>query len=289
MLDKTIRQFLNYCTTANFSAKSLKTLRCRLSEFKDFIHQKDIDSIPRISYSLLLEFVADYKNPSVHIKKARVWTLHQFCHFLTAHKIMDNNIALQIPYPKVGKTVPKYLTIEEFNQLLAHFAKNADTFTGLRNLLITMLLGFLGLRLSSILNLNIEDVNLESSLLWIRDKGGIIRALCLPQVLCTLLAPYLEMHTLNQSPLFLSKRHRRISERTMQDIFKKAMAELGLEKHLHAHLFRHTAATHLNKVAGGVITQYVLGHARRKSTELYTHLNPDKYAKYMKKHPYHNL
>ena len=152
-----------------------------------------------------------------------------------------------------------------------------------------MLLGFLGLRLQSVLSLDIDDVDLESSLVWIREKGGISREMFMPQILCAFLGQYLEMLNRNQCPLFLSKRNKRISERTLQDIFKKAMDELGIEKHLHAHLFRHTAATHLNKVAGAEITQHVLGHARRRSTEVYTHLNPDQYAGYMKKHPYHNL
>jgi len=75
----------------------------------------------------------------------------------------------------------------------------------------------------------------------------------------------------------------------LQDIFRSAANDLGIEKKLHAHIFRHTAATHLNKVAGVDITQHVLGHSQRKNTEKYTHLNPDEYAQYMRKHPFMNL
>ena len=289
MLLNYIYQFLDYCKISNFKEKSLETMSCRLGEFNDFVTQKQIDSIPQIDYSHLLEFVADYKNPSVHVKKPRVWALHRFFHFLKANKIIDKNIALKIPYPKVGKTVPKYLTSEEFNKVLKHFAKNADTLMGLRSLIVIMILGFLGLRLQSVLRLNIEDVDLQSNLIWIREKGGIFREMFMPQVLYTFMSNYLEILNLKQGPLFLSKRKKRISERTLQDIFKTAMDQLGIEKHLHAHLFRHTAATHLNKVAGPEITQYVLGHARMANTEVYTHLNPDLYAEYMKRHPYHNL
>ena len=88
---------------------------------------------------------------------------------------------------------------------------------------------------------------------------------------------------------FHGKRNKRISERTLQDIFQSAAAQLGIDKHLHAHLFRHTAATHLNRVAGIDITQYVLGHTQRENTLKYTHLNPDEYAVYMRKHPFMNL
>ncbi len=84
----------------------------------------------------------------------------------------------------------------------------------------------------------------------------------------------------------ISKRKKRISPRTLQDIFRTAADQLGIDKKLHARLFRHTAATHLNKVAGIEITQHVLGHSRRANTLIYTHLNPDQYAAYMKKHPF---
>ena len=127
-----ITGFLKYCKTADFSGKSLETLTYRLCEFNDFVNQKQIDSIPQINYSHLLEFVADYKNPSLHVKKPRVWALHQFFHFLKANKIIEKNLALKIPYPKISKKVPNYLTIEEFEMVLEHFVQKADTLMGLK-------------------------------------------------------------------------------------------------------------------------------------------------------------
>jgi len=113
--------------------------------------------------------------------------------------------------------------------------------------------------------------------------------LIVPRILCIVLSQYLELHDKKQGPLFLSIRKKRISQRTLQDIFRQAADRLGIKKHLHAHLFRHTAATHLNRVAGPEITQHVLGHMWRKNTEKYTHLNPDQYAVYMKRHPFMSM
>lgn len=289
MLRNYISQFLKYCQTVGFKDKSVETLSFRVAEFNKFINQKQISAIRQVRYTHLIQFIADYNKPSVHVKKARIWVLRQFFHFLKANKIICKNIALDIPYPKVTKTIPLFLTIDEFNKILAYFAKNADSLTGLRNLIIIMLLGFLGLRLSSVLRLNIKDVNLKDGLISIHEKGSIVRSLCLPKIVCLLLANYQKMLKLSHGPLFLSTRKKRISERTMQDIFKSAMDELIIDKHLHAHLFRHTAATYLNKVSDPEVTQYVLGHARKINTEVYTHLNPDLYAVYLRKHPYQNL
>jgi integrase/recombinase XerC len=289
MLHSYIEQFLRYCQVANSSSKSIEALTLRLKQFKQFCQALSIESISDISYHHVLSFVADYGAPSVHVKKNRVWALRHFYHFLKLNKIVDDNIAGDIPYPKVERKVPKYLTAAELNHILDYFARQAETTTGLRNLIIIMLFGFLGLRLQAVLKLNVEDVELKSRLIWLRDKGGIKRHLPLPDILYKALAAYLATPGLAGGPLFLSKRNKRLAGRTVQDRFRTAMHELGIGKHLHAHLFRHTAATHINKVAGPDITQHVLGHASQQHTRQYTHLNPDVYAVYMKKHPYMNL
>jgi len=289
MLEAEMKHFLKYCKVSDFSKKSIESLTTRLNEFKEYLETTTITSVKDILYQHLREYVAEFKTPSVHIKKGRVWTLHQFFHFLTLNGWVSENIALDIPYPKIEKTIPHLLTIDEYNRILQYFFKKAIDFVGLRNLVIIMMLGLLGLRLGSILSLNIEDIDLEIGLLRVTDKGGKERTLIMPRALCIVISQYLKLHDKARGPLFLSKRRKRISLRTLQIIFKQSADELGIEKHLHAHLFRHTAATHLNRVAGPVITQHVLGHMWRKNTDKYTHLNPEQYALYMKRHPFMSM
>ncbi len=289
MLQDYIEQFLHYCQVSNFTAKSIEAFTARLRQFDRYCQTLAADSIAELNYQHLLAFVADFEAPSDHVKKNRVWALHQFYHFLKLNHIIDENIAAYIPYPKIWRKVPQYLIPTEFNQLLEHFASRANSPHGLRNLIVIMLFGFLGLRLGALLKLNVEDVDLNFGLLHIREKGDVQRLLPLPDILCRTLTGYLETRGHPRGPLLLSKRGKRISERTVQDFLRTAMAKLGMDKHLHAHLFRHTAATCLNKVAGPDITQHVLGHAARSNTRHYIHLNPDVYAVYMKKHPYMNL
>ena len=289
MLKTEIDHFLTYCKVSDFSGKSIETFTIRLNEFNELLKTTTAASIKEISYKHLRRFIADFKTPSVHIKKARVWSLRQFFHFLKLNGLVRENIALDIPYPKIEKTVPHFLTIDEYNRILQYFLKKARDFFGLRNLVIIMMLGLLGLRLGSLLSLNIDDVDIETGLVCFKDKGKKERTLVMPEILCIVFSKYLQLHERKLGPLFLSKRKKRISLRTLQIIFKQSADELGIEKHLHAHLFRHTAATHLNRVAGPVITQHVLGHSYRKNTEKYTHLNPDQYALYMKRHPFMSM
>jgi len=289
MLRNYILSFLHDCQLHEYAERSIEALAGRLKEFNQFVQSLGVNHISSVTYEHLLAFVADYGGPpSLDVKKNRVWMLHLFYHFLKVNKIITDNPASFIPYPKIGRKVPVYLTIEELNRLLNHFARQAHTTIGLRNLIIIMLLGFLGLRLSAVIKLNIEDLDLKSSRIWICEKGRLKRNLCIPQALCAALHNYLSILDRHEGPLLVSKQNQRISNRTVQDLLKKTMDQLGMEKPLHAHLFRHTAATHLNKVASPDIVQHVLGHAKRYNTERYTHLNPDIYAVYMNKHPYMN-
>ena len=152
-----------------------------------------------------------------------------------------------------------------------------------------MMMGLLGLRTSTIVRINIEHLDLKNNTIWIQEKGtNTKRPLPIPDILGYCLFQYIKFHSQKQGALFLSQRNKRISDRSLQLLFKDAAERLEIDKKLHPHLFRHTAATHLNKIAGTSITQFVLGHARRANTEKYAHLNPDVYATYMKRHPYMN-
>ena len=286
MLEIKIEHFLDYCKVSNFATRSIQSLRLRLNEFNRFIDKASVESVQGISYRLLKEFITQYRGPSIHVKKARIWSLRQFFHFLKLNGWIKTNIASDFPYPKIEKTIPHFLTIEEYNRLLNFFYCKASDASGFRNLVMIMMLGLLGLRLSSIISLNIEDVDIETGLLQITEKGGKQRSLIMPEILCFILDQYFVFLDQKQGPLFLSIREKRISPRTLQDFFQRAADSLDIDKHLHAHLFRHTAATHLNKVSDPEITRHVLGHMRSNSTRKYTHLNPDQYAVYMQIHPY---
>jgi site-specific recombinase XerD len=294
MLEENVSQFLNYCNNSDFSDRSLETLTFRLKEFNLFLSicPEQVTSVKQINYQHLAEFVADYNNPPVSVKKARVWTLHQFFHFLKLTQQIDNNIALQLPYPKIGKNVPQFLTVEEFNRILLHFTQQATDLIGMRNLVLISLLGFLGLRTATIVALEIQDIDLADSCIWIQEKGiksQAKRKMPLPQVLCLLLQQYLKLIERKKGPLFLSKRKKRLARRSLQNLYRNSADKVGINKRLHPHLFRHTAATHLNQVAGTQITQFVLGHQRKYNTKQYAHLNPDIYATHMKNHPYMNM
>ncbi len=222
MLHRQINQFLDYCGLADFSPRSIQTLTARLYEFEIFLKLQRILSIKKVRYRHLVDFAADYGSPSSHITKSRVWALRQFYHFLTLHSIVTENIATGLPYPKIEKTVPLFLTKKEYIRLIRHFTDQASTLFGLRNLVIIMLLGTLGLRTRTLTALNVEDIDLTCGLLWLREKGRRQRSMLLPHCLCKIIQNYLHLQHHKKGPLLISKRKKRISPRTLQDIFRTA-------------------------------------------------------------------
>jgi len=288
MLQSNVTNFFRYCKIYHFSDSALEAFSTRLKEFDAFLTEHRIESIDQISYQHLIEFVAS-GNPSNHVKKVRVWTMRQFFHYLKFKKIIQRNIAKKLPYPKIEKSEPKFLSLEELKVILTFFLHQADSLFGLRNLVMIMMLSFLGIRLSALRNLNLSDVHLDESILWIREKGYVRRPVPLPQILCIFLYRYLKKLDKNSGPLFLSKRRKRISRRAVQYVFDLAEKNITIDKHLHCHLFRHTAATQLNQTSGVDVTQFVMGHRSRRTTERYIHLDSERYAEYMRRHPYHSF
>lgn len=283
MLSTTLSDFLVYCKTYNFSVRSQEVFASVLNKFAEHLTSIHIDSIQEITYTQLLSFIIA-GNPSVHTKKQRVWTLHQFFHYLELQKIIKKNIAMKLPYPKIDKKEPDFLSVKELKIIINYFISAADSDNGIRNLIIVLFLIFLGLRISVIVGINIQDINLKSSSMLIRDKGNRVRITPLPQVLCYFLYPYIKSLDRDLGPLFISVRNKQLSYRMVQHVFSKASHYLGI--HIYSHIFRHTAATQLNQVAGLEVTKQILGHRRLDSTKQYVHLNPDVFAEYMRRHPY---
>jgi site-specific recombinase XerD len=93
MLKMRITDFAAHCKVTDFAPKSTQSLRASLQDFSTFIDEQQIDSIQQIGYGHLSGFVADFNAPSIHKKKARVWCLHQFFHFLTLTGHIKENIA----------------------------------------------------------------------------------------------------------------------------------------------------------------------------------------------------
>jgi len=103
MLRKYITDFLAYCKVTDFSNSSIKSLHASLKDFATYVDKQQIGTIKGIGYGHLSCFVSDFKEPSIHKKKSRVWSMHQFFHFLVLTGHIKENMALACRIPRLKR------------------------------------------------------------------------------------------------------------------------------------------------------------------------------------------
>lgn len=193
--------------------------------------------------------------------------------------ILKNDPTVNLELPSLKKSLPKYLTLEESQELLENAANNK--FNSLRDYCMITLFLNCGMRLSELVGINISDINFKERKIKLLGKGNKERMIYLNDACIQSLQDYIESREnsiLEPDALFLSKKGRRISRRRVEQIVEETLQATGLSgKGISVHKLRHTAATLMYQY-GNVDTltlKEILGHKSIATTEIYTHLSND--------------
>ncbi|WP_455582885.1 tyrosine recombinase XerC [Dysosmobacter sp.] len=218
------------------------------------------------------------RNPEYGLTPAsrarKIATIRSFYNYLTnkMHLLRENPVK-DIDSPKLKKTLPKYLTLDESVQLLGSVdGKNQE-----RDYCILTLFLNCGLRISELVGLNLNDI--QEDALRVLGKGNKVRIIYLNDACQTALTQYLAVrrpiHGRDENALFLSSQNERISRSTVHAMVKKRLVEAGLDSTQYSsHKLRHTAATLMLQNGVDVrAVQEVLGHDHLNTTEIYTHID----------------
>ena len=204
-------------------------------------------------------------------------SLRVFFRYLTTKaKLLDENPVQELETPKLKKTLPKHLSIDESLRLL----DGVDGPNRIRDYCILTLFLNCGLRVSELVGANKGDIS--ENTLRVTGKGNKERIVYLNQACLDALADYLEVRKnlpipKSEQALFISRNHKRISVSTVQWLVKKHITEAGLDADKYSvHKLRHTAATLMYQNGVDVRTlQSVLGHESLNTTRIYTHVSDD--------------
>lgn len=219
-----------------------------------------------------------------------------FCNKM--HKL-EVNPASDIEAPKKKKSLPKHLTVDESVALLEAVGGDADSANRKRDFCIITLFLNCGMRLSELCGINLGDIDREFRSMRVTGKGNKERIIYLNDACRDAIRDYLpvrmtqiERGTSEQKALFISRIGKRISNKTVQWIVKKYLAEAGLEfKGYSTHKLRHTAAT-LMYQSGDVdirVLKDILGHEQLTTTQIYTHVSDKGMEAAMNKNPLHSV
>ncbi len=204
----------------------------------------------------------------------KIATLRSFFNYLTqkAHLLEDNPVK-ELDSPKLKKTLPRYLTLDESLGLL----ENVDGANRERDYCILTLFLNCGLRISELIGLNLSDI--QGDALRVLGKGNKVRIVYLNDACKAALERYLAVRRpiggRDRDALFLSTRDQRISRSNVHALVKKHLTQAGLDSAQYsAHKLRHTAATLMLQNGVDVkAVQEVLGHEHLNTTEIYTHID----------------
>lgn len=184
------------------------------------------------------------------------------------------NIGAKLKKPKVPKHYPYILDDEQVNRLLK--ACNKSTWEGYRNYVIILMFLDTGIRLSELINLSINDINLVRRSIMIKDgKGAKDREVYMGKELTRALAHWLKLRGFHpyEDKVFITKDGKSLSPRTIQKILKKLSIKAKINSRCSPHTLRHTFATNFIRNGGDVFTlQRILGHSDISTCMIYVHI-----------------
>ena len=232
-------------------------------------------------YAYLLHTVSDDANgPRARARKLSA--IKGFFKFLyTKEKVIPENPAKDIESPKIPKTLPKFLSVEECRALL-QAAKEYGKENEKRDFCILTLFLNCGMRVSELEGISLSDLSDDLTQLTVTGKGNKQRMIYLNESCRSALALYLEerraLTCKDPKALFVSRNHRRLTNKSVQALVYKYLKLAGLgDKKYSVHKLRHTAATlmyNTGKVDVRVLKD-ILGHEQLNTTQIYTHVSSD--------------
>ncbi len=293
-MQEVFKSYLNYLEAErNFSPYTVRNYRADLVDFFQFLKTQGVDSLGEVDKHVLRDYLSnltDRKLVKASIAR-KMSALRSFFSYLVREGITDTNPAAAISSPKLEKRLPSFLTVAETVRLLT--TPDLTKPEGLRDRALMEFLYACGIRVSELVSLNLEQVNLETGEIRVWGKGAKERVVLIGKPAAAALSTYISEGRSRltgkkaTSALFLNRYGERIITRQVEKIVEKYGRIAGIGKRVHPHLLRHTFATHL--LDGGAdlrVVQELLGHADLSSTQIYTHVTKSKAQKiYLSAHP----
>ena len=244
-----------------------------------------------------LGYLTKNYNSKATTRSRKVSSLRVFFNYLCQKNLIDINPTQNLETPKIGKRLPKYLTLDDSRKLL-EVASNEDNRNNERDYAITTLFLNCGMRLAELCGINIKDINFDDCQMTVIGKGNKERTIYLNKACIKAINQYLMVRPRErldsdaEKALFLSERRKRISRRTVQDIIYKELLAAGLDTNKYSvHKLRHTAATLMYQYGNVDIRalQELLGHESISTTEIYTHVANEQVRNAVEKNPLANI
>lgn len=289
-MEEHLRAFLEYLRyNRNASSHTVAAYRSDLSQLLTFLGERVRPRRVRpadLDHRSIRAFLGELhrRGDSGTSSARRLAAIRSFGRYLRRNGQLDRDPGAAIASPRVHRKMPAHLDVVEMRELLE--SPDDATPLGRRDRAILELFYASGLRLSELVGLNLEDVNLPDRMLRVRGKGGKQRILPFNRTAAAAVRRYLEDRRALRPPpraravravddaLFLNYRGDRLSARSVDRLVRRYVRRTSAATGVSPHALRHSFATHLLERGADLrAIQELLGHSRVSTTQRYTHVN----------------
>ena len=267
-----------------YSDNTLAAYRNDLMQFMQYLIDQnliarwgDVTRDQLVSYILHMKEL-EYASSTVARKVAAI---KSFFHYLRDERVVGDDPTLSLESPKVKKHLPKAISEEDVERLLAEPAKS-DAPKALRDSALLEVLYATGMRVTELVSLNVQDIDLDAGTVYCVGKGDRERVAPIYDQAAHILGEYLQRgrpfltRDATERALFLNHRGERLTRQGLWLIIKQYVDAVGIEAEVTPHTLRHSFATHM--LHGGAKlrdVQKLLGHANISTTQVYTQVTRD--------------
>ncbi len=293
-MDNLIQQYLDYLIIEKgLSNNSIESYSTDLVRFVTFIEKNEIKKFNQIDTSVILAWLIDLNKNGLSAKsRARhLVTIRGLFKFLTGEKLLSKNPVKDVDIPKTGLALPKFMTIDEVSTLLE--TPDIRKPREMRNAAMMEIMYGAGLRVSELILLKLQDINLDANFIRVLGKGSKERVVPIGSHARSITQKWMKegrpfmLKKLPSTYLFVARAGKPMTRQSFWKIIKRYALLANIKKNITPHILRHSFATHL--LEGGAdlrSVQIMLGHSDISTTQIYTHISRDYLIKMHKEfHP----
>ena len=297
-LSQPVEDFLRWLTVERGRAvNTVMSYRRDLARYEEFLANRSTDVVlcADLDVEQFIIHLQSIGQSSASI--ARRLAAVRMCHgYLESEGVRSDNPTLLVEGIKVPSGVPKPLSVDEVESLLAAIV--GDDSVALRDRALCEMLYATGARISEACDLNLDDVDMNSRIVRLFGKGSKERVVPFGRIAHEhlhryltqsrpLLVPHQWARSTDRDAVFLTNRGRRLNRQKAWSIVHDAGRHAGIQRELSPHVLRHSCATHMLEHGADLrIVQEMLGHATISTTQIYTKVSPERlWSVYRDAHP----
>lgn len=294
-MDEHLDSFITYLTVnKGLSKNTLESYSRDVSFFLNFLEKKNVSDLQNVTGSNIADYLTYLNKRKLSIKtiNRHIVSNRQFFKYLISEEIVTNDPFANVNTPRLNKTIPDVLSIEQVEELLS-VPEMENSNESLRDAAMLEVLYSTGVRVTELVSIELNKLNLDHGYVIVLGKGNKERIIPLGKISIEKIRNYLSktreklLRDKNSKFLFVTRRGTKMTRQGFWKIIKKYALKAGINKKITPHVLRHSFATHLLERGADLrVIQVMLGHSDISTTQIYTQVQKERLKKIHKKfHP----